>query len=149
MRPDLSNTTRDLQIIFIQVGELHERSKQTELQRAILVNRDNQPLSPSGHREDVGASVNSGERPAFFLNYPYQLFSRDLLHRASSMTLSWSPNSPSGVSTESQPSTASLKLAVISSIVSPCVTQLGKPGTSAQNPPSSATCTIALRITSE
>ena len=50
------------------------------------------------------------------------------------------------ISTENQPSTASRRLAMISSIVSPWVTQPGKAGTSAQKPPSSATWTMAFTV---
>ena len=77
------------------------------------------PLSASWHREDVMAPMHPGEGPTLLLDCPRQIFPRDLFHRANSITRSLLVTVPSGVSTESQPCTASRKLAITSSIVSP------------------------------
>src|SRR4051794_8869808 len=132
------------QVAFLQLSEFHKSAKQPQLQRPILVNGNDQPFPFSRHRENVVTSLYPRERPSLALSDRHQLLPRNLFHSASSMTRSCSPSSASGVSTESQPSIASRKLAVISSRVSPWVKHPGKAGTSAQNPPSSATWTIAF-----
>src|ERR1700730_13656452 len=54
------------------------------------------------------------------------------------------PGLGAATSTERQPSMASCRLPRSSSMVSPCVAQPGMAGTSAQKPPSSASCTTTL-----
>src|SRR5262249_45459018 len=124
------------QVAFVQFSDFHQGTEQPDFKRAISVNGYYEPFPPARHYKNMMATLNSGQRPAFSFDYGSQFLARDLLHRANSMTRSLLPISLSGVSTESQPSTASRKLWVISSMVSPWVTQPGKAGTSAQNPPS-------------
>lgn len=130
--------TSKLQIAFLQFGDFHQRAEQPDFKRAISVNRYDGPFSSARLDEDMMASINSGQGPTLAFDDCDQLLARDLLHSASSMTRSLFPISLCGVSTERQPSTASRRLLVISSMVSPWVTQPGKAGTSAQKPPSSA-----------
>src|SRR6202022_4685077 len=67
-----------------------------------------------------------------------ELASGDLFHTVTSSTRSVVPGFNSPCSARSQPSIASRTFTRSSSTVSPCETQPGKAGTSAQNPPSSA-----------
>jgi len=126
------------QIALFQFRNLHQSMEQAYLEGAIAVDRNDDPLPPSGHDEDMVTALNPGQTPALPLNGRCQRFARNLFHRANSMMRSFWATPASVVSTESHNSTASRKLEVTSSSVSPWVTHPGNAGTSAQKPPSSA-----------
>src|SRR5882724_3521036 len=77
-----------------------------------------------------------------------ELASGDLFHTVTSSTRSVAPGFNSPSSARSHPSIASRTFARSSSTVSPCETQPGKAGTSAQNPPSSALWINTFSVTS-
>ncbi len=112
------------------------------------MNRNHNALPPSCQREDVMTTVEASQLPAARLYDTRQLAARNLFHTVTSSILSVAPglNSPSSAS--SQPSIASRTFACASSIVSPCETQPGKAGTSAQKPPSSALWINTFNVTS-
>lgn len=80
------------------------------------------------------------------LNAPGQILARNGFQTAISTTLPGTEVTEDGRSTERQPSIASRRFAISSSRVSPSVAHPGMAGISAQNPPSSASCTIALNL---
>jgi hypothetical protein len=110
------------------------------------MNGDDHAFAVSGLFENVVTALISGQLPTLLFHRPGKLFARDLFHTATSMTLEGALISPSGSPAASQPSMASRRLALSSSIVSPCVTQPGSDGTSAQYPPSSASWMMAFKF---
>src|SRR5215204_6529061 len=108
------------------------------------VDRDRQADDSSGLAVDVMAAVDTQQSPAVPLDQASEITAGQRLHTVISRTRSLPPGLGSGTSTDKQPSTASYKFVKSSSKVSPWVAQPGMAGTSAQKPPSSASCTTTL-----
>ena len=121
-----------LQIVLLQPGNFHERPKQTFFQRLIPVDRNHDSFASARHREDVVATVNPRQFPTVPLNDFGEVPTRDLLHTVTSNTRSAVPAFGDPSSASSHPSIASRMFVRTSSIVSPCDTQPGSAGTSAQ-----------------
>src|SRR5271165_3968718 len=108
------------------------------------MHRDGEPDYAVGFPIDVMTAVDAKKKPAVALGNSNQFFTGNRLHTAISRTRSVGNDSVWATSTDKHPSMASCKLASNSSHVSPCVAQPGRAGTSAQYPPSSASCTTTL-----
>src|SRR5271165_986892 len=108
------------------------------------MHRDGEPDYAVGFPIDVMTAVDAKKKPAMALENSNQFFTGNRLHTAISRTRSVGNDSACATSTDRHPSMASCTLASNSSHVSPCVAQPGMAGTSAQYPPSSASCTTTL-----
>jgi hypothetical protein len=74
------------QIVLLQTSNLHERSQQTNLQRLIAMNRNDDSFSSSRHRKNVVTAVNAGECPTVLLKNPRKFATGDLFYTATSIT---------------------------------------------------------------
>jgi hypothetical protein len=84
------------------------------------------------------------QRPTAGLEHLAKLLSGNRLHNSISVTWASTPATALSVATSIQPCAASLMFDNVSGRSSPSDTHPGKPGTSAQKPPSSAGCTRTL-----
>src|ERR1700738_2406681 len=141
-RPRLRD--RLAQIGLGKAGQFREMTKQAGLERPVSVDRDRESNHRTGSAVDVMTSVYSQESPAIALNETGEFTARERRHMAISTIRSFPPDCGDATSTERQPSIASYKFCSSSSKVSPSVAQPGMAGTSAQKPPSSASCTTTL-----
>jgi len=129
--------------------DFHLRAQQADLERSVPMDGYDNPLRPAFFDENVVTPLDASQHPAFALNGLRKRFAGYLLQIASSKTRLSSAGTAAVSPASNQSSTASRRLARISSSVSPWVTQPGSAGTSAQNPPSSAWWTIALSVMDE
>src|SRR6202035_1289965 len=90
------------------------------------------------------AAVDTQQSPTAPLDEASELAAGQHLHMAISTMRCVAPALGSATSIDRQPSIASCTLRINSSMVSPWVAQPGMAGTSAQKPPSSASCTTTL-----
>ena len=137
-----------LQILFCQFRQFHQMALQAELQCRVAMNGNGQSRDAALTPVNVMAAIYAQKIPATPLNQFGKGAARNGLHRAISRILSRPPGCGGAMSMARQPSIASCKLASNSFMVSPWVTQPGMAGTSAQNPPSSASWIIALMFMS-
>lgn len=105
-----------LKLILANPGQFHQVALQTGFEGSIAMYRNGKP-----------------ERAAL-----------TPIDTAISSIRSLPPGDGGAISMARQPSMASRRLAISSAMVSPCVTQPGMAGTSAQKPPSSASWMTAL-----
>src|SRR5258708_10199976 len=131
------------QLFVRDFGKLGQMTKQAGLQRAVAVNGNGQANDAAGLAVDVVAAADAQQLPAAPLDHPRELAAGDRPHRAISTMRSLPPGLGAATSTARQPSMASCRLRINSSMVSPWVEQPAMAGTSAQKPPSSASCTTA------
>ena len=93
---------------------------------------------------DVVTALYALQRPTAGLEHLAKLLSGNRLHNSISVTWASTPATALSVATSIQPCAASLMFDNVSGRSSPSDTHPGKPGTSAQKPPSSAGCTRTL-----
>ena len=56
------------QVALRQLGNFHQRAEQADLQWAVAMHRNHDPLAPPAHCENVMTPVNPGQTPAFPLD---------------------------------------------------------------------------------
>src|SRR3954447_21525721 len=93
---------------------------------------------------NVMAAVNAKQGPAATLDHTSEVAAGYRFHAGNSSIRSVPPGSGGATSMDKHPSIASWRFCISSSMLSPCVAQPGIAGTSAQKPPSSASCTTIL-----
>src|SRR5690348_8993662 len=130
--------------LVLDLRELRQMPQQAGLERMIAVNGNRKADDAAGLAIDVMAAGYAQEVSAAPLDDASEFAAGHYLHTAISKMRCLPPGFGSATSTDRQPSIASCKLCMSSSMVSPCVAQPGMAGTSAQKPPSSASCTTAL-----
>lgn len=118
--------------------------QQTNFQILIAMNGHRDSIFSALFHIDLVAAANLLEYPAFVFQNLAEFFARNGSHTAISSMRSPFAELTGATSTDKQPSMASYRFVKSSSKVSPCVAQPGIAGTSAQKPPSSASCTTTL-----
>src|SRR5258705_3854775 len=121
-----------LKILIRQFCELCQMSEQSSLQRLADVYRYRKPHGAAGLAVDVMASADAKQCPVASLNDPSELATGNRFHAGNSSIRSVPPGSGGATSMERQPSMASWRFCMSSSMVSPSVAQPGIAGTSAQ-----------------
>jgi YD repeat-containing protein len=135
--------------VLVDIAELQEVSLHSELKRAVAVNRDRDAGALAGLAVDVMAALGLQQLSAVALEQPAECLARERLHPDASHAeldpcRGSAGSASSGGAVSSQAWIASRTFASSSSMVSPWLTQPGRAGTSAQKPPSSASCTTIL-----
>ena len=115
----------------------------------VAVNRNHNSLHSVFLGVNMMAAMDPRQNPFLLLCELRHPLASDGLHIANSRILSLGDAGNSSCPAASQPSIASRRFDSNSATVSPCVTHLGSAGTSAQNPPSSALCMMALNFMGE
>src|ERR1700730_1197143 len=123
------------QLIVRNFSELGQMTKQAGLERPIAVDRNRQANDAAGLAVDVVAAADAQQLPAAPLDHPRKLAADDRPHTAISRMRSLPPGLGAATSTARQPSIASCRLRMSSSMVSPWVAQPGMAGASGQQPP--------------
>src|SRR5450432_2434770 len=119
-------------------------SQQSGFQGLVAMDRNRKPDDASGLAIDVVAAVDAKQGPAAPFDNPDEVPAGCRFHAGNSNIRSIPPGSGGSTSIERHPSIASCRFCMSSSMLSPCVAQPGMAGTSAQKPPSSASCTTIL-----
>jgi hypothetical protein len=128
----------------IDPRHLQKMAEETNLERLVSMDGDREPDVIVRPGVDVLAAVDSSETPAAPLEEAAEFLAGEGRHTAISSTRSDCFNVRSRTSMDRHPSTASCTFLRSSSRVSPSLAHPGIAGTSAQNPPSSASWTTTL-----
>src|SRR6267142_772204 len=118
--------------------------QQTCLQWLVAVDRNRQPDDTAALAVDMVATVDTKQYPTASLDHPGEVATGHGFHAGNSSIRSVPPGSGGATSMERHTSIASRRFCMSSSMLSPWVAQPGMAGTSAQKPPSSASCTTIL-----
>src|SRR3954464_557378 len=133
-----------LDVLVGDIGKLRQVPQQTPFQGLMAMNRNRKPDGAAGLAVDMMASVDAKQGPTATLDHASEVPAGYRLHAGNSSIRSVPPGSGGATSMDRHPSIASWRFCISSSMLSACVAQPGIAGTSAQKPPSSASCTTIL-----